>query len=43
VAVAFGAPVSAEGDARSRADVRGLTDRIMEALSAQVTAAKDLR
>jgi 1-acyl-sn-glycerol-3-phosphate acyltransferase len=43
VAAAFGPPVPAEGDARSRSDVRALTDRIMEALSAQVTAAKGLR
>jgi 1-acyl-sn-glycerol-3-phosphate acyltransferase len=43
VAAAFGPPVQAEGDPRSRSDVRALTDRIMDAVSAQVAAAKGLR
>jgi 1-acyl-sn-glycerol-3-phosphate acyltransferase len=43
VSAAFGPPVPADGDARSRPDVRAMTDRIMDALSVQVAAAKDLR
>jgi 1-acyl-sn-glycerol-3-phosphate acyltransferase len=43
VAVAFGPPVVPEGDARSRTDVRALTDRIMDALSVQVATAQGLR
>jgi len=42
VGVAFGPPVVPEGDAKSRADVRVTTDRIMNALDAQVGAARRL-
>ena len=42
VAVAFGPPVRSEGDHRSRADVRDLTDRIAAALAERVDAARTL-
>ena len=40
--VAFGPPISAEGDARHRPDVQALTDRIGEALREQVEIARRL-
>ncbi len=40
VAVSFGPALAVEGDARSRADVRSVTDRIMAALAVQVDAAR---
>jgi len=42
VGVAFGPPLHPVGDARSRTDVRGLTDGLMEALAAQVDVARGL-
>jgi hypothetical protein len=42
VGVAFGPPVVSEGDAKDRTDVRLATDRIMEALDAQVGVARRL-
>jgi 1-acyl-sn-glycerol-3-phosphate acyltransferase len=40
VAVAFGPPIVAAGDHRSRSDVRETTDRIMSGLAAQVDVAR---
>jgi len=42
VGVAFGPPIAAEGDPRSRQDVRGLTDRIAEGIEAAVRVARAL-
>jgi 1-acyl-sn-glycerol-3-phosphate acyltransferase len=42
VAVAFGPPIVAVGDHRSRSDVRETTDRIMSGLSVQVDVARTL-
>jgi 1-acyl-sn-glycerol-3-phosphate acyltransferase len=40
--VAFGPPIQAEGDAKHRPDVQALTDRLGEALRAQVDMARRL-
>jgi 1-acyl-sn-glycerol-3-phosphate acyltransferase len=42
VGVAFGSPIPAEGDPRSRQDVRALTDRIAEGIGTAVGAARAL-
>jgi 1-acyl-sn-glycerol-3-phosphate acyltransferase len=42
VAVVFGAPINPQGDARSRPDVRLLTDRIMGELDTVVSRARQL-
>jgi len=40
VGVAFGEPIIAEGDPKSRPDVQALTDRLQEALCEQVVHAR---